>query len=218
MCFSSEVSLITFLIGIVGAYLTISLNTKTDKIIGYFLGFVALMQIIEYFLWNHQVCDKFNKALSISGMILNHLQPIVLGFLVLYFNESNKNKNKIYFILFIYIIVIIPYSFYFIRPGNFDCTLKDKNINNHLIWNWNSMNMGEFVYTIFTISLASIAYFGFPTLRQGFFFSIVVIITFSTSLIIYPSKVIGSLWCFYTIFILFIYYILRKINIIRIKS
>jgi len=148
MCFSAEVSIITFLIGIVGAFLCIQLNTKVDKIIGYFYGFVALMQLIEYLLWMHQKCDNYNKFLSITGMLLNHLQPIVLGLLVLYFNKNNKNKWIIYLILSIYTIIIVPYSLQFIQSGDFDCTLKDDKQNSHLIWNWNGMNMSDFVYII----------------------------------------------------------------------
>lgn len=215
MCFSAEISILTFLIGMIGAYLTISLDNKTDKIIGYFFGFVALMQLIEYLLWTHQKCDKYNKLLSIMGMILNHLQPIVLGFLILYFYNQNPNKIIIYSILLIYTLVIIPYSLQFIRSGNFDCTLKDKKQNNHLVWNWNLMNMAHIVYTIFTLSLAAISFFGFPTLTQGISFALVVIISYLTSMIIYPSKVIGALWCFYTVFILFFYYIFRISGIIK---
>lgn len=88
MCFSARVSIITFIIGIIGAYKCIQLGEPLDKIIGYFLGFVALMQLIEYLLWTHQKCDKYNKMLSITGMLLNHLQPIMLGLLVLNFNKN----------------------------------------------------------------------------------------------------------------------------------
>jgi hypothetical protein len=217
MCFSSEVSLITFLIGIIGAYLCISLKTNTDKIIGYFFGFVALMQLIEFLLWNHQICDNYNKFLSIIGMVLNHLQPIVIGLLVLFFNKKIKHKWIIYTILVIYIIVIIPYSLQFIQSGDFDCTLKNTKQNSHLIWNWNGMYMAQFVYVIFTLSMALISIFGFPVLNFGIGMAFVVVISFVSSIFLYPQKAVGALWCFYTVFILFIYYLLRISNIIQTK-
>jgi len=217
MCFSAEVSIITFLIGIIGAFLCIQLNTKVDKIIGYFYGFVALMQLIEYLLWMHQKCDNYNKFLSIIGMLLNHLQPIVLGLLVLYFNENNKNKWIIYLILLVYIIIIVPYSLQFIQSGDFDCTLKDDKQNSHLIWNWNNMNMSSFVYIIFALSLALISIFGFPNLKYGILMAVIAVVTFTSSIVLYPAKAIGALWCFYTIFIIFIYYLLRVTNILIIK-
>ena len=37
------------------------------------------MQGIEFLLWKHPVCDDYHKAVSVAGMILNHLQPVVLG-------------------------------------------------------------------------------------------------------------------------------------------
>jgi hypothetical protein len=209
MCFSSEVSLITFIIGIIGSYLCIQLGEVTDKIVGYLFGFIALMQLIEYLLWNHQKCDNYNKLLSISGMLLNHLQPVVLGFLVLFFNKNMKNRWIIYLILFIYLMVIIPYSLQFLRSGKFDCTLKSKKKSHHLIWKWNRLNGSKWAYILFTLSLALIAIFGLPDLKYGIIMSITIIFSFVTSFIIYPSEAIGALWCFYSVFIVIIYYLLR---------
>jgi len=217
MCFSAEVSIITFIIGMIGSFLCINLGTVTDKIIGYFFGFVALMQLIEFLLWRHQKCDTYNKVISILGMLLNHLQPVVLALLVLFFNKNIKEKWIIYLILFVYLIVIIPYSIQFIRSGDFDCTLKDIKEDSHLVWNWNGMNMSSIVYVIFTLSMALISVFGLPNLTQGILMGILVVVSFVTSIFLYPNKAVGALWCFYTVFILFIYYLLRASNIIKIK-
>jgi hypothetical protein len=217
MCFSSNASIISFLFGIIGSILVFTLGSVSNKIIGGFIGFVSLMQFIEYLLWNHQICDNYNKFLSITGMLLNHLQPIVLGLLVLYFNKNNKNKWIIYLILSIYTIIIVPYSLQFIQSGDFNCTLKDDKQNSHLIWNWNGMNMSDFVYIIFTLSLALISIFGFPNLKYGILMAIITVVTFTSSIVLYPAKAIGALWCFYTIFIIFIYYLLRVTNILTIK-
>ena len=73
MCFSKNASIVSFTIGIVGSILCITLGTATDKIVGYFLGYVSLMQGIEYLLWSHQICDNYNRVVSIIGMLLNNL-------------------------------------------------------------------------------------------------------------------------------------------------
>ena len=84
MCFSAEVSLGSFIIGIVFSIILFFQTKFQDyRIVSIFLGFVSLMQLIEYFLWKHQKCDNINKNLSYLGMILNHSQPIVLGALVI---------------------------------------------------------------------------------------------------------------------------------------
>jgi nicotinamide riboside transporter PnuC len=88
MCFSPEASIRSLLAGVFGSLLCISLGTTKDKIVGYFLGFVSLMQGIEYLLWKHQKCDNYNKVISITGMILNHLQPFILGVIVLILNPK----------------------------------------------------------------------------------------------------------------------------------
>jgi hypothetical protein len=79
------------------------------------------------------------------------------------------------------------------------------------------MNMSDFVYIIFTLSLALISIFGFPNLKYGILMAIITVVTFTSSIVLYPAKAIGALWCFYTIFIIFIYYLLRVTNILTIK-
>ena len=78
MCFSKEVSLVTFILGLFTSYLCYSVNTPEYKIIGLFFAFVILMQGIDYLLWEHQQCDDLNKNISTTGMLLNNLQPIIL--------------------------------------------------------------------------------------------------------------------------------------------
>ena len=68
MCFSKEVSLATFIIGVLGGFLCYSVNSPDYKIIGLFFGFVSLMQGIEYLLWCHQTCDTYNKILTNAGI------------------------------------------------------------------------------------------------------------------------------------------------------
>jgi hypothetical protein len=112
MCFSAKVSLFTFLLGFVSSILCVTLGKIMDMVIGLLLGYVSLMQFIEYLLWNHQKCDNYNKTISIIGMILNHAQPIVLGIILLYVsNPFPKNKYIILIIMFIYTLCAIPYYF-----------------------------------------------------------------------------------------------------------
>ena len=211
MCFSAEISIITFIIGIIGSLLCISLGKPVDKILGYFFIFVSLMQGIEYLLWNHQKCDNYNRFLSILGMVLNHLQPIVLGLLILYFNK-NVSTKIIYIIMFLYLCAIIPYSIQFLNNKNLECTIKTTK-NNHLLWNWNSMFLNNQIYLIFLLILCLLIYFGFPN-KYKFIAILVALISFGSShFFYYKEGVMGSLWCFYILFITYIYYILNLIFI-----
>ena len=108
MCYSAEVSLITFIIGFGFSILLTTRTHKYHKLLGYFLGFVALMQFIEFLLWRHQICDTYHKSLSVLGMILNHAQPVILAVVTAYIYR--KNITALVIITLIYLVVIIPYS------------------------------------------------------------------------------------------------------------
>lgn len=211
MCYSANASIVSFCFGIIGSLLCVSLGTVTDKTIGFFMFFVSFMQGIEYLLWTHQVCDNYNKFVSILGMTLNHLQPIVLGLFVILFNPklSQLQLRWIYSFMAIYLLVIIPYSIQFLQDSNLLCTIKNKETT-HLQWNWNSVNYSNFVYTFFTLTFCALFLLGLPKLKYGIYASLVSVITISTSKYFYPQKHAGAIWCFYVVFLPAIYYLLRK--------
>jgi hypothetical protein len=209
MCFSADVSLGTFISGIVFSVLCFSLGTAEAKIIGVFFGFVIFMQLIEYLLWKHQECDLLNKNLTIAGMILNHLQPIVLFLAVILFNKNIPSNNLKIMILavIIYAIAIIPYSLQF----NKFCTQKSKESNNHLVWKWNNMDRAEVVYSIFLVSMMVITFFGMPSHKV--LYLIITLLTFVISAVIYgKQQVAGALWCYIAAFAPLVYFMTQKIS------
>jgi hypothetical protein len=209
MCFSADVSLGTFMSGIIFSVLCFSLGTAEGKIIGVFFGFVIFMQLIEYLLWKHQYCDQYNKNLTISGMILNHLQPVVLFLAVILFNKNIPSNNLKIMILavIIYAIAIIPYSLQF----NKFCTQKGKESNNHLVWKWNNMDHAGIVYIIFLVSMMIITFLGMPAHKV--IHTLVVLLSFVISAVIYgKQEVAGALWCFIAAFAPLVYFISQKIS------
>lgn len=209
MCFSADVSLGTFISGIFFSVLCFSLGTAEAKIIGVFFGFVIFMQLIEYLLWKHQECDQYNKNLTIAGMILNHLQPIVLFLAVILFNKNIPSNNLKIMILavIIYVIAIIPYSLQF----NKFCTQKSKESNNHLLWKCNNMERAEIVYLIFLASMMVITFFGMPSHKV--LYLIITLLTFVISAVIYgKQQVAGALWCYIAAFAPLVYFVTQKIS------
>jgi len=209
MCFSADVSLGTFISGIFFSVLCFSLGTVEAKIIGVFFGFVIFMQLIEYLLWKHQECDQYNKNLTIAGMVLNHLQPLVLFLAVILFNKNIPSNNLKIMIMavIIYVIIIIPYSLQFKK----NCTLKCKESNNHLVWRWNHMNRAEVVYIIFLISMMVITFLGMPA--HNILYSIITLLTFVISAVIYgKQQVAGALWCFIAAFTPLVYFVTQKFS------
>ena len=212
MCYSEKSSIVSFSFGVIGSLLCVSLGTVSDKIIGFFMLFVSLMQGIEYLLWRHQICDNYNKMISVLGMALNHLQPVVLSLLVILFNPtlSQSKLGWIYSFMAIYLVVIIPYSIQFLQKSDSLCTIKNKETG-HLLWNWNNMKYHPFVYIVFLITFCAFFLLGLPKLQYGIRSSLVAVISYSTSLYFYPQKYTGAIWCYYVVFLPMIYYLLRKI-------
>jgi hypothetical protein len=208
MCFSKEVSLFTFIFGVFSGLLCYSTNLPDYKIIGIFFAFISLMQGIEYLLWSHQLCDNYNKFLSYMGMLLNHLQPLVLLLLIYFYSRDNFNKYKSILLLLIsiYLILIIIYSYKFKN----ECTIK--NQNNNLYWKWNDMDNKFIVYLVFLICLISFG-FVFPNKNIGIAFSVYTLLTYLVSFFIYyNTKVIGSMWCFFAVFAPMLFYIFKNVN------
>jgi hypothetical protein len=209
MCFSKNASIASFSIGMIGALLCVSLGSITDKILGYFLGYVALMQGIEYLLWSHPKCDDYNRTISIMGMLLNNMQPVVFGLIVLLFNSKIRHIKFFYFIIVLYLCVGIPYSLSFININNkrAQCTIKNK-VTTHLNWNWNIMNYYQLVYIIFIIAFCIISILGLPNSRHGYIFAFCILFSYISSALIYSNNV-GAIWCYYTAFAPMLYYIMR---------
>jgi hypothetical protein len=174
------------------------------------MGFVSLMQGIEYLLWKNQECNRSNKLVSVVGMWLNHLQPLVLGALVLGLSPRTTYTTWIQLIMVLYTTVIVPYSLQFQDKANLQCTTPQPG-NPHLVWNWNLMSYGSFVYILFLVTMSLIAILGMPTLTQGLVFAAIAVITLLLSgLFFYKRAVVGALWCFFVVFLPAIYYILRR--------
>ena len=200
MCFSKEVSLVTLILGLFTSYLCYSVNTPKYKIIGLFFAFVILMQGIDYLLWTHQQCDNLNKNISTVGMLLNHLQPVVLFILKNIYLKTSKFEV---FVLVVYLLFIIPYSLQFIKDKK--CT--EKNKNNHLLWKWNGLNNAEITYIVFLFTLVILGTFNKS-------FSLIIFLSFFTSYFIYNNEtVVGNMWCFFAVFAPLFFYILAKTKV-----
>jgi len=197
MCYSARISLLTFSIGFGFSLLLTQSQQIFHQLMGNFLGFVSLMQFIEYLLWKHQICDSYNKSVSVIGMVLNHLQPVVLALLTLYFH--NKNVIPIAILTTLFLAVIVPYSLQF--TSDLQCsTTQHGSTDPHIVWQWNTMKFSNVAYIMFLATFVGVGLLGMP-FNEGALFSAVAIVTYGLSSIIYDRKVMGSLWCFWTAFI-----------------
>ncbi len=201
MCYSARVSLFTFGIGTFFSWLLARIGTIEYKIIGGFLGFVALMQGLEYILWRNQSCGAVNKTVSYIAMWANHLQPVVLIGLFLWIGRLDRNRQRnLWMLLAAYVAVIVPYSLQFTDTADMRCTLKGDASNPHLLWNWNGLPSFMFIYAFFVLVVVAACVIGFLDWKVAAFYSTLFTGTFIVSRIFY-RRAVGAMWCFFAAFV-----------------
>jgi hypothetical protein len=213
MCYSAPVSLATFLAGTGFSALLYTLQQPIYRLYGLFFGFVSLMQGIEFLLWRHQECDTVHKTLSIAGMVLNHLQPLVL--IALTYAIFRRNGVAMLVLAALYAAVIVPYSAQYFRADRLQCTVPAEAPygNPHLIWNWNILPYSRPVYLVFLATFALTALLGIGPTGSGVAFAIGSLVTYATSSLLYPRAAVGALWCFWIALIPMLMYFTSGVTI-----
>ena len=195
MCFSKELSMKSFIFGLLSSLLLIIFGNKesenTNIVIGLFFIFVSLMQLIEYLIWKDLNCNKgLNNISFILGPILNHIQPIVLFVLCnIYIKSNNIIPIKlIYLLIIIYLIYVIDKFYNYIKDNKNKCI----QINNsgHLDWTW-KYNFNYIFYFIIEIIIL-INYTNNFNINISFILGYILLFIS----IFKFNKNIGELWCF----------------------
>lgn len=213
MCYSKEQSIKSFVINLVTCYIlfTYKDNSSTFKILAIFFAFVGIMQFLDIIFWNTQnIKDpeqaRINWVTTKIAMFANHLQPIVLAFLIYIYKNSLGSLSKI--IISIYTIVILLYTINVYNKINY--TLQQKvsvrdtsdffqypnndYIRPSLKWEWNLQDNSFIVYKIFLLTLLILAYenFSYPFNIILVFINVFTIIL---SAFYYKSSSLGRFWC-----------------------
>ena len=119
MCYTSDISVQAFCIGIISSLVCIFLNhTEKEKragidsdfkILGYFFIFVSFMQLFDWIFWTQS--DDINKITTKIACIFNNLQPIVLALLIYYFKQKQLQQDKTtIFLVILFTICITLYT------------------------------------------------------------------------------------------------------------
>lgn len=199
MCYSKQQSLLSFILNILSSSLLLyyssslySSYSHLSKILALFFLFVGLMQFFDWIFWTHQDINIYNTALvnftfTKIAFIINHLQPILLAFLIYYFNNSLQPLSK--FFILIYSFASLLYIFF--NFNNISYTLTQDNI---LKWDWNYQSGHFFMYLLFVITLSILAYENF-TYPINLFLLFINLFTYLFSLYFFKQRFIGRFWC-----------------------
>jgi hypothetical protein len=195
MCFSKNISLFTFLMGLTTSTWCFSQNDPNLKIIGAFFAFVILMQGLEYLIWDHQICDNYNILLGKIAAIINNLQPIVFYALIRIFNKR-ANTKIMNILLGLYVLLIIPYTLSYLKTNA--CTIK--NQSGHLHWKWTSNLYFQIIYGLFLLLFISCA-MNLPSPFYATHATVFILLTYLISHVFYwKTGEIGTMWCFFAAF------------------
>ena len=156
MCFNANISITTFLIGIVSIIIGLINKTITYSF-GIFYFSIVFMQFIEFLIWIYLDNKKINKILSILAYILLNLQVFATIFLLYPY-------NKILFIILFVILIIRIIILLIIK--NYDTIFFRTNKNKitkaldwkFIIYNNNLFYFYFFIYVIFHTAIILLLY------------------------------------------------------------
>ena len=194
MCFNPEVSIITYIVGVLGCLYLMKQDYTSESI---FFLWVIHMQLIEFFLWKNQPCNNNNKIIGKIGMIVNNMEPIILWLAIIYFSRK-RLPNWMHFIMILFLLTTLYISYKSYIKDH--CTIVTPESSPHLDWLWN--NKGDYnvlYYLFFLIVCILLSIYG---LTFGYHAALIFFISFIVSLIIYrKSKSVGAMWCFFAAFV-----------------
>jgi hypothetical protein len=189
MCFNEQVSIGTYIIGMTGCInLYFNLNLKVESI---FLAWVIQMQLIEYFLWKNQSCNQDNINTTKTGIVINHLEPVILWIAILRLS-SHKLPNYVNILMGVFLLVTY---FYTKRIFTDKCTLKE---GTHLVWQWNYDDYSLIYYIFFLLCINLLLIYG---LDNGNKLAMLTTGSYLISVLVYSNeKSVGAMWCFFAAF------------------
>ena len=145
MCVNAEVSLSSFIIGVISSICLIYYGNKKfqkeNLSVGIFFIYISFIQLLEYFIWIDLDNKKgLNKIISIIFPVVISSQPVV--FYIIKSIIFNKNVLWLNLLIIYYILEsIFAYNSYLTNE-----TLITKVKNKYLFWKWDKY--GSYIYVI----------------------------------------------------------------------
>lgn len=190
MCYSAPSSFGTFIFVISICYILWIRGSKVQKSLSIILGVIALMQLIEGFLWLNIECDNTNVFISSFIPILLFIQPIVV-IATIYTFGSGYLSPIVYKILLGISLISMPYYLDWFKDGVGKCTVVGSN--GHLVWSFTNTNPYPFANILYNIILGV----GVATLNTewyGLFYLVMATLGYFKSKITYGHSW-ASVWC-----------------------
>jgi len=200
MCFNANVSASTYIIGVLGS-LMLFRRGRIPEAIFYF--WVIQMQLIEYILWMTErmrgskgECGVVNEITTKLGVLINHLEPIVLWIAIKMFSPK---KLPVYIdaVMMVFLCLTVLYTrgvYQMNSDEQSECTVVTPESSPHLHWKWTQGPYGREYYLGFVFVLVMLSLYGLP---HGRINAIMIITSFLISYKLYgKTHSVGAMWCF----------------------
>ena len=183
MCWNAEVSLNSFIFGVISFIITMSINTIDYKYLLLPLT-VSSMQLVEYFAWKNINDKEAIAIISLMGMSLILLQIVIINITVLH----GKELIIILILILLASLVILTYVI------NNNKLRMEKGVNGHLMWHWADIPIPLLIFIL--------SFYFYASFRNNGKFRLIIILAFILLLIsiysYYRYKTWGSMWCYYS--------------------
>jgi hypothetical protein len=201
MCYNEQVSIATYVLGMLGS---LALTRSGQVPLGMFYAATIQMQLVDYIAFQNPSCTRLNTVATKAGIVINHLEPLVLYGALL--AQGVSLPPIVHATVAVYGIVAGLYSANAL--SSVSCTKVSSTSSPYLYWQWNDMDGSQIVYGLFLLTMVLVSVYGLGEL--GTVHALLVIISFGVSHIIYGNRrATGALWCWMAAFIP---YILLAVN------
>lgn len=215
MCWSAEVSLITFLSSSAMCCYLWWRNNANDRPISIWIFAFALMQLFEFFMWINMKSHSWVSKLSLVSVLA---QPLILSAALLYIGKLQDYtfiKYLLWCVLSISLLKVLYTIYYILTTARNENWLSSKGPNCHLIWYFvkNSDKMPFLTKIDGLYGFALI--FALLTLKpfsHGLIYTIIGVVTHALTTVYY-GKEMGSMWCWVANIMGFIAILLPNINL-----
>lgn len=205
MCYTAKDSIYAF---IIGSSLSLYLFNQQDsdlKIIGGFFFFVSFMQLFDYLFWKNQN-NNINRITTKTACLFNHLQPIILAYLIIKYKGELSSRLKSLVLLYILVITIYTFS----NWSSLDMTTVTKESSPSLEWKWNHWKYAKLTYLLFLVVLLSLFFYN-TNYPYNYVSMFLVLIGFLFSYYKYGlQKSTGRFWCYFAAYAPIIFLFLKR--------
>jgi hypothetical protein len=212
MCWNKEISLVTFVLAIIGVIYLYKRNKQNDRWIAIFAAVVAMMQLAEYFMWSDLQCGSINKYASMFALLVLAFEPLMNMVGGICFSNT-PYKNLLKYMLVAYLIFIAYVYFTNINNkqinwcGTSICSSGTSTINSfvenklcNLQWYFTE-NMDKKIAIIW-ICFLMIPFLTMTPKYQGIMFFLLGFISFGIARIA-NNAAPSSLWCWLAIIVIY---------------